>query len=125
MAAESTTNLASDAFRKHYDTLYSALASQPDTVLGLTAKLYKRVVITQDTRNSIQLTTGITPGHRASRLLLAVESSFRNNRRNLRQFIRVLRKEPTLKSIADELQQSYSKYRIIVNFCTIGGGITF
>ena len=115
MAAESTTNLASDAFRKHYDTLYSALSSQPDTVLGLTVKLYKRVVITQDTRDSIQLTTGITPGHRASTLLLAVESSIRIDRRNLRKFVRILRKEPTLKSVADALQQSYSKYRIIVN----------
>ncbi len=113
MAGESTINLASDAFRKHYDTLYSALASQPDTVLGLTARLYKRVLITQDTRDCIQLTTGITPGHQASRLLLAVESSIRIDRRNLRQFVRVLKKEPTLKPVANALQQSYSKYRII------------
>ena len=121
MAKESTTNLASDAFRTHYDTLYSALASQPDVVRGLSAKLYKRVVITQDTRDSIQLTVGITPGHRASSLLLAVESSIRIDPRKLRRFVRVLRKMPTLKPVADALQQCYSKYRIYNQFRMIWG----
>ena len=108
MAEKAQRNLASVAVREHYDTLHSAI-SQPTLVIEVASKAYKWVLITRETRDAIQFTTGISPGQRAALLLQAVESAIQIDYRNLRQFVRLLRKEPTLKPIAKALQTSYSK----------------
>ena len=101
-------NLALCAFREHFDVLYSTLTSQPELILGLASKLYKRLLISEDTRHAIQQTAGIvSPVYQASRLLLAIESAIEMNPRILRQLLRILRKES--KSVAEALQKRYSK----------------
>ena len=109
MAEKPAKNLPLQAFREQYGTLYLTLTSQPELVLRLAAKLYKRAHISEDTRDAIQQTTGIA-GYQASRLLSAIESAIAVNPRILRQFLRVLRKESTLKSVAKALKERCSKY---------------
>ena len=106
MAEKPAKKLALHAFREQYGTLYLTLTSQPELVLRLASK---RALISEETRDAIQHTTGIT-GYQASRLLSAIESAIAINPRILRQFLRVLRKESTLKSVAEAIKERCSKY---------------
>ena len=109
MAQKSKRNLAADtSFRKNYNSLHSALAL-PNVTSVLASKLYERAIITAETRDAVQLTSGITPLDRAASLLQAVESSIKMDRQRFRQFIRILRNNPTLKPTAIRLHQCYSK----------------
>ena len=103
-------NLAAEAFRKSYSALHDALAL-PDVASRLTTKLYGGAIITLETRDAIQI-TGITPAQQASRLLQAVESSIRIDYKRLRKFTRLLKKQPVLSPIAEELRQCYRKFLI-------------
>ena len=100
-------NLALQAFREHFDALYSSLTSHPDLVLGLASKVCKGAIIVQETRDVIKQATGTV--YQASRLLSAIESAIAVNPKNLRRFLRILRKESTLKSIAGALRKCYGK----------------
>ena len=108
MAEKPAKKFALQASREQYGTLYSALTSQPELVLRLASKLYKKALISEETRDAIQQLTGII-GYQAARLLLAIESAIVVNPRILRQFLRVLRKESTLKSVAKALKERCSK----------------
>ena len=102
------SNLAAEAFRRHYSALHDALAL-PDVASRLATKLYGGAIITPETRDAVQ-TTGITPAQQASWLLQAVESSVRIDYRRLRKFVRVLKKQPVLSPIAKQLRQCYRKF---------------
>ena len=108
MAEKTKRNLALDAFREHYDSLHSAI-SQPDMVSGLASKVYKKAIITRDTRNAVQLATGSSPAQRGAMLLQAIETAIQSNQHNLHQFVQILRKEPSLKPLGDSLWHYYSK----------------
>ena len=111
MAEKPAKNLALNAFREQYGTLHLTLTSQPELVLRLAVKLYKRALISEETRDAIRDTSGITV-YQASKLLSAIESAIAINPRILRQFLRVLRKESALKSVAEALKERCSKYTL-------------
>ena len=102
-------NLASEAFRRNYESLHGALA-QPDVASGLAIKLYNGAIITSATREAIQFPASITPRQQADVLLQAVDSSVKIDHTRLRKFTRVLKKEPVLEPIAKRLRQCYSEF---------------
>ena len=104
------SNLAVEALRRNYTALHDALA-QPGMASRLVTKLYSGAIITEATRDAVQ-TTGITPVQQANWLLQAVESSIKMDYRSLRQFTRLLKKQPVLSPIAKELRQCYRKFLI-------------
>ena len=104
------SNLAAEAFMRHYAALHDALAL-PDVASMLAIKLYGGAIITPETRDAIQ-TTGITSAQQASWLLQAVESSIKIDHRRLRKFTRLMRKQSVLSPIATKLRQCYSKFPI-------------
>ena len=84
MAQRSKRNLAADtSFWKNYDNLHSAFAL-PNVTSALASKLYEREIITAETKDAVQLTSGITPLDRAATLLQAVESSIKLDHRRFR-----------------------------------------
>ena len=107
---EKQKKFASLAFRKHYDTLQTAI-STPDLVNSLASKLYKRLLITKETRDAVQFTTGISPMDKAAMLLQAVESTIQIDKHCLFRFVRLLKKQPILKPFAEKLRKEYSKWR--------------
>ena len=114
------SNLAAEAFMRHYAALHDALA-QPGMASRLATKLYDGAIITPETRDAVQ-TTGITPVQQASRLLQAVETSIRIDYRRLRIFTRLLKKQPVLSPIAKQLRQCYRKFLIHSSVLTRIGG---
>ena len=109
MAQKSKRQLAADtSFQKNYDSLHSALAL-PNMISGLASKLYEISIITAETRDAVQLTSGITSLYRAATLLQAVESSIKMDHRRFQQFIRILKNNLTLKPTGIQLHQCYSK----------------
>ena len=101
-------NLAADVFRRNYTDLHDAV-SQHDVASGLAIKLYSGAIITLETRDAVQ-TPSFTPAQQASFLLRAVESSIKIDHTRLRKFTRVLKKQPVLKPIAEQLRQCYRKF---------------
>ena len=99
-------NLAERAFRKKYSALCDALA-QAHVATRLAMKLYSGAIITAETRDAIQ--TATPPAQQAYLLLQAVETSIKIDYRRLRKFIRILRKQPVLEPISNQLRQCYSK----------------
>ena len=105
-------NLAERAFRKKYSALCDALA-QPHVATRLANKLYSGEIITAETRDAIQ--TATPPTQQSYLLLQAVEKSIKIDYRRLRKFIRILRKQPVLEPISNQLRQCYSKLYKFIN----------
>ena len=110
MAEKPAKNLALQAFREQFSTLYPALKSQPELVLRLASKFYKRTLISKEIKDAIQQMSSGTTELQAAWLLSEIQLAIAVNPRFLRQFLRVLRKESTLKSVAEAVQKHYSKW---------------
>ena len=82
MAEGSKENLAYRAFRESYDSLLHVTA-QPGLVVRLASRLYNKALISASTRDTVQLTLGLSPEQQAAILLNAVERSIRTKRRAL------------------------------------------
>ena len=103
-------NLASAAFREQYANFYSSI-SQPALPEKLATKLYSKAIITREARDSVVSVTGpgVTPAYRASTLLQIVESAIASEYRNLRRFVRIVKREDVLRPLAEKLYHRYSK----------------
>ena len=117
---DKSSGIALDAFRELYVTLYDAIA-QPNLTHRLAARLYQRLLITRETRDAVHHTTGVSPGQQAALLLRAAEASIQMDHRRLRSFVRVLRRESSLKPVAEALRQRYSEFSCIRPVMRLGG----
>jgi len=103
-------NLASTAFREQYADFYSSI-SQPALPEKLATKLYSKAMITSGARDSVVSVTGpgVTPAYRALTLLQIVETAIASEYKNLRRFVRVVKREDVLRPLAEKLYHRYSK----------------
>ena len=100
--------LAAEAFRKNYGALCKALV-QPDMASSLAVELYSETIITAESRDAVQVPFN-TPTRQAILLLQAMEPFIKIDHTKFRKVTRLLKKQPVLEPIAEQLYQCYRKF---------------
>ena len=94
------------AFKAYYGRLLDVLQNSPER---LAVELYSDDMIDREVNSEVSLVTGISTLQKTIKLLDAVDGKIRACAANFHQFLKTLRKSPSLNSIANDIEEMYSK----------------
>lgn len=104
-------NLALKVFKAHITAIHKAVIPHIDWLIRKLSSKFNIITSTNVSNDARKLLKSqlLGPSHKAIILLALTEMSINSDYRYLRRFIRVLKRCPSLKSVADALKESYSE----------------
>ena len=103
--AATMASAESQAIQKYFATLVTAINSP----LAVAVEAYSRELISSDVRDKM-VVLGMTEKDKTAILMSAIEHSINTRPHLFHEFVRVLKTQPYLEQVAEELQMEFRKF---------------